>query len=360
MKKTALRILGLCTLASVLSLTACGRKSTDSDVIKIGAILPLTGAVASHGTEMKRGIEMVFAENKNVQIIYEDDESSSKGAVAAANKLISSDKVIAILGPATSSSALSIAPICQQKGVVLYTPTGSSPKIAQAGDYVFSSGPMSKDQAERMADYAFNSLKFRQIAVLYMQDETGTGYLSEFKKAFLKLGGEIVFEGGYERDSKDFKAVLTKLQAGGINAVYCPAIPVTMGLIARQAGEIGYTPVFLSNYGIEDSELIKIAGPSAENILFTAMPISKEFSDDYRRRYNSVPGIGAALSYDAASVVNGIIKNGAGTSDAVRIALSRVRNYSGVCGNLSFDESGEGRRNVIIKTVHNGGFTMKE
>lgn len=337
------------------------RDASTSGGLKIGAVLPMTGSLASHGEEMKKGIEFATEEFPSaVKVVIEDDMSSSEGTATAVTKLISMDKVPIILGPASSSAALAAAPICQRNGVVLYTPSGSSPKITESGDFIFSSGPMSEDQVEAMAEYAFVRLGVKRVAVLYMQNETGVSYNDGFVAAFGRRGGEIVLSESYQRETTDFRAILSKIDSRKVDAIYCPAIPQSMGLIAKQVKELGISAILLANYGIEDGELFSIAGDAAEGIYFTATPISETFQNRFRQRFGENPGIGAALAYDSASIVLGLVKAGKTTSVALRDGLRQTANYEGACGALTFNAKGEGHRAIAIKVVRANSFQFIE
>jgi len=129
------------------------RKPAEEEPIKIGAVLPLTGTESSWGADAKEGIELAVEEinsrggikNKKIEIIYEDGQCKPEPAVTAAQKLINVDRVSVIIGEICSSATLAIAPITETAKVVLISPGSASPKITEAGDFIFRNWITDKD-----------------------------------------------------------------------------------------------------------------------------------------------------------------------------------------------------------------------
>jgi branched-chain amino acid transport system substrate-binding protein len=360
-RKRNLRVVLAVVLALLASITAGCSKKKESEVIKIGAILPLTGVQADHGGDIKNAINMLMADSKQpVKVIYEDSQSSVNGAVNAARKLITSDGVTVLLGPITTGEVLAVAPICESKKRVLITPTASSPEISDAGDYIFRTGPLSSDQGIFAADYAREKLRVQRVAILYMQDDTGIAYREAFRRRFEELGGKVVYESGYSRNETDFRTEIAKIKAESPELLYVPSTSQAMGYIARQTRETGLEARLLSNFGIEGDALISTAGDAANGVMYTAISVSPDFLLDFEKEFGKRPGIGAPLATDAMAMILELVAHGSKKADDFKEGLYGFKAFPGVCGKISMDASGDGHRNVIMKTVRKGEFTEME
>jgi len=350
-------LLFVASILLILFTIGCSKKKPDAKEIKIGAVLPLTGVQADHGSDMKHALEMALTGHRHlVKLIYEDSQSTPNGAVNAVSKLINIDRVPIIIGPITSSEVLATAPICEKNAVVLISPTASNPKISNAGDYIFRTGPLASQQGIAAAKYALDKLYARKVAILYMQDDTGLAYRHSFKEFFGKNGGAIVYESGYPRDRTDFRTELAKIKAVQPDVIYTPATSQSMGYIAKQKQELGITIPIIANFGIEGDALLAVAGSAAEGIVYTAISVSETFSKNFEAQFKKTPGIGAPLAYDVLSIILQLVEADAQTANDFKTGLYKISEFPGVCGKVSFDDKGDAYRDVIFKVVKGGIF----
>ncbi|MCD6099653.1 MAG: ABC transporter substrate-binding protein, partial [Candidatus Marinimicrobia bacterium] len=183
------------------------------EVIKIGAILPLTGGAGKYGEDAKLGIELAVEENnakggikgKLIKVIFEDDQSNPQQTVSAFRKLITVHGVPVIIGAMTSSSALAVAPIAEQNRVVLISPSASAPVLSDAGDFVFRNELSDAYGGVVQAELTWKKLRIKKVAIIYINNDYGVGVKDAFEKTFKKLGGEIVDSESFEPDAQDFR-----------------------------------------------------------------------------------------------------------------------------------------------------------
>src|SRR2546426_6151626 len=131
----------------VLALASCTGAKSDSNSaeIVVGEFGSLTGTTATFGISTKNGIDMAVDEvnkaggvlGKQVKVIVEDDQGKPEEAQTVVTKLITKDQVIAVLGEVASSRTMAAAPVAQQNGIPLITPSSTNPKVTQIGDYIF-------------------------------------------------------------------------------------------------------------------------------------------------------------------------------------------------------------------------------
>lgn len=364
--KSSIILLIISVFIASLLIFSVGCAKKEEKKIKIGIVLPLTGAQSNHGEDAKLGLDMALEEiNKDggvkgnkIRLIYEDDTSTPTGAVSAVRKLLEVDKVSVIIGTISSAGTMAAVPLTEKANAILFSPAASSPKLSGAGQFFFRNSLLAEPQGQRMAEFCFRDLGIREITVLYMNDETGLGYYESFRDAFEKLGGKISNVDTYNKEDVDFRTQLAKCKSLKSQAVYVPGVPRTVGLIIKQAKEMGFKTMFLSNYGAEGSDLIDIAGDAAGDLFYTSLPISQDFIKRFERRYGKKPNIGSPLGYDSLKIIaSGMALKGSGANE-LRDAFHLIKDFDGVTGKISFDQKGDAMKEVIIKTVKNGYFTL--
>ena len=368
MKRTLcwMSILGL---VISLGMLGCAKKENE---IKIGAILPLTGDAAKYGQNTKNGIDLALEEinrkggikGKKVSIICEDSQADPKKAVSVFQKLTTVDKVSFFLGPLASSSVLAVAPIANKKKVIILAPAASSPKITDAGDYIFRNVMSDLFDGRAIADFAFNNLKKMTAGIIYINNDFGIGLEASFKASFEKYGGEVVIVEAFNPGGTDFRTQLAKIKSSAPEVVFL-AGQKEMGHILRQAIELGLNPQWISFSMFEDPEILKIAGNAANNVYYTYrvfdpdsdISVVKDFTESYKRKYGQLPDIFAGLAYDAAKILTLAIGKGGQDMEKVKDALYNTKNFPGVVGSTTFDKNGDVIKPIGIKKVEKGKFT---
>ena len=345
-----------------------GSGAAASGEIKIGAVLPLTGSVATFGQSAKKGLELL-AEQTNgaggvngqkVTFLFQDDEGKPANTVTVGQKLINSDKVAAIIGPMTSNCASSLAPVCQQYKIPMVTGTGTNESITRAGDFIFRTCFIDPFQGKVVADLAGKDLKATKAAMLYDNgNDYSKGLAENFQKTFTANGGEVVASETYLTGDKDFNAQLTKIAAKNPEVLFLPDYYSTVAVIAQQARSVGIKATFLGGDGWDSSELFTIGGDAVDGSYFSnhyspddTSPEVVEFIKEFKAKYdNEIPDTMAVLNYDAGKVLLQSIQK-AGSTDAAAIQ-SALKAYDGtvVSGHIKFDENRDAiKPAVIVKT----------
>jgi branched-chain amino acid transport system substrate-binding protein len=348
-----------------------GKAKEEPKEIKIGAILCLTGSGAAYGEDSQRGIQLAVEEiNKSggikgipIKLIVEDDQTNPTSSASATAKLISQEKVQVIIGAVTSSSMLADAPIAEKAKVIMLSPGASSPKVTAAGDYIFRNWISDALEGKAMADYLYNDEKVRKAAILYINNDYGTGLKEVFNQHFKALGGEITDIESNNQDDTDFRTQLTKIIASGPDRIYLPGYYKEMALILKQAKEVRNTIPFRSVVTFEEPELLKLAKSEAEGVIYSSPFYNPEENNDnvvkfvasFKREYNREPGIFAAHGYDAIMIIAKVLRKcDQCSSELIKNELYKTQNFPGVSGLTTFDKNGDVIKPVAIKQVKNG------
>lgn len=362
----------------LFGLTACKKPGGGADAteIVIGEVAALTGGTATFGTSSNAGTKMAIDEinaaggllGKKLRLVTEDDQSKKGEAGIVAKKLISRDKVVAMLGEVASSMSLEMAPICQKAGIPMISPASTNPKVTEEGDYIFRVCFIDPFQGTVMGKFAI-SRGWNKVAILTdSKSDYSVGLTQFFKEYFTKNGGTITSEHSYSAGDKDFKAQLTALKAGQPDAIFASGYYNEASLIASQARELGITVPLLGGDGWDSPSLVQVAGQAIEGCFFSnhfstedESPKIQEFVKKYQGLYGTIPDAMAALGYDSAMILAEAIKR-AGTTEgkALRDAIAATKDFDGITGKITLDANRNANKPAVILTIKDGKFRFVE
>ena len=386
MKKMASMFLVMILAATLLA--GCGgekgandKNATGGETIKIGVNLELSGGVASYGQSLAEGFELAVEEinkeginGKKIEMVKTDNKSDAAEATSAAIKLINQDKVVAIMGAATSTNTLAQAQIANDNKVVLVTASGTSPDVTykdgKLNDFVFRTCFIDPFQGTVAANFASKNLKIKNAAVIIdSSSDYAKGLAASFKESFEANGGKVVVDGAYVAKDTDFRATLTRIKAKNPEFIFIPGYYEEVGLIVKQARELGITAPIMGADGWDSPKLVELAGKDALNNTYitnhysSGDPDSKiqDFVKAFQAKYNGKsPDAFNALGYDTAYFMADAIKR-AGTTDSVKIqeAMAQTKNLALVSGSLTIDDKHNPVKSATILEYKDGAQQFK-
>ncbi|MES2569226.1 MAG: ABC transporter substrate-binding protein [Verrucomicrobiota bacterium] len=363
-------------LKTSIALLAAGAFAFAQDEIPVGEFASLTGGSASFGQSSHKGTALAIEEinagggvlGKKIKLITEDDQSMAGQPATIVRKLISQDKVVAVLGEVASSKSLEAAPICQQNKVPMISPASTNPKVTEVGDYIFRVCFIDPFQGTVMSKFAL-SKGWKKVAVLTdVKQDYSVGLAEFFVKHFNANGGQVVKDQKYSTGDKDFKAQLTSIKATKPDAIFVPGYYAEVSLIARQAKLLGIKVPLLGGDGWVGDSLLKVAGTALDGSFFSChfsaddkSPTTKGFVDKYKAKYGAVPDDMAALGYDSAMILAEAIKKAGSTeSDKLRVAIGSTKEHKGITGTISLDENRNAQKPAVILGIGKGAFQFVE
>lgn len=370
-------VLVLCLFAG------CGLSNgtSNSNEIKLGLDYELTGNAATYGQELVEGIKLAYDEinksggvlGKQIKLVEVDNKSDTSEAANAASKLATRDKVLAILGPATSGNTKSAIPVATQNKVPLITASATADDITvdsngKVRDFIFKTCFNDSFQGVVMADFAYKDKGFKNAALLIDNaSDYSKGLAKNFKETFKKLGGNVVTEQAYQSKDTDFKAVLTKIKGSNADVIYLPGYYDEVSLILKQAKELQMDLPVLGGDGYDSPKVTDVSQKEGlSNIYFTNHYSVKDtsaevtkFRDSFKAKYNKEPDSFNALGYDMACLVADGIKR-AKTLDRAKLkeALASTKDFDGVTGKISIDKNHNPLKSITILQVKNGEQTF--
>jgi branched-chain amino acid transport system substrate-binding protein len=342
------------------------------DEIVIGEYGSLTGGTATFGTSTDEGVRLALDQingaggvlGKQIRVVVEDDQSKPEAAVTAVQKLVSEDHVVAVLGEVASSRSLAAAPVCQRNHIPMITPASTNPKVTQVGNFIFRSCFIDPFQGAAMANFAMKDdkgPKATKFAIFYDAKNDYSKGLREFFTDTVKAnGGQIVADESYGEGDIDFKAQLTNIKNAAPDAIYVPGYYTEVGLICRQARDLGISIPLMGGDGWDSEKLYQIGRDAVNGCFFTNhyaidedVPAVKQFVAAYRAKYNNkTPDAMAILGYDAMGILADAIKR-AGSTDgrAIRKALAQTKDYTGASGTITMDAERNAKKSIVILKI---------
>src|SRR6185437_1762346 len=365
--------------------------------IRIGIFQSLTGAEASFGQDVMKGVEMAMNEinatggvlikgskenslRRPLEIVVRDNQSKPGETSAIARELISRYHAVALIGEVSSGRTLEAAPIAQRYHIPLLANSASNDRVTKIGNYVFRVSYRDSQQGEILARYIYLLGKRKAALLVDSSRDNSSTMADSFKRQFTALGGSIVERQSYNAHDKDFQAQVTTIKNSGADCLFLPGVYTECATIMKQARSLGLNLPTFGGDSWDSPVFVNVAGRAAEGAVFTNSfsaddpdPAVQSFVQSYQSKYgrHTKPVALAATGFDALKLmVNAIERAKVDGPDcdlkdssklkrfrhAIRDALAETRNYRGVSGRITFNKNGDPAKAMVLLRVHHGRF----
>ncbi|MGD9569764.1 MAG: ABC transporter substrate-binding protein [Sedimentibacter sp.] len=382
-KKTILSLISIIMVMSML--VGCAGGNTNNAAgndaakeVKIGINYELSGDVASYGQASVDGIMMAFDEinaaggidGKKIVPVQIDNKSDPAEATSVATRLMTQDKVVAQLGPATSGDFMATIPVAMGNKVPIISASATADKgvtVDEKGnvnEYVFRLCFNDSFQGVTMANFAYGNLESKKAVIIKdNSSDYGKGLAENFRATFEELGGEIVAEEGYVGKDKDFNAILTSIKGKEFDVIFIPGYYQEAGLIIKQARDLGIDAPVLGADGFDSPVLLELAGAEALNDVYYSNhyssldedPLVKDFIAAYKAKYNVEPNAFNALGYDLGKyIADAIDRADSNDTEAIKSALADTKGFVGVTGTFDMGEDHNPIKSAVVIGLENG------
>ncbi|MGI6263643.1 MAG: ABC transporter substrate-binding protein [Succiniclasticum sp.] len=370
------------SLTLALALSGCGGSSAKSDTIKIGGNLEMTGGSASYGISSKNAIELAIKQindkggvnGKKLSLVVADNKSEATEATNAMQKLVTQDKVVGVIGPNLSSAVIAATAISGGAKVPDITPMGTNPRVTvddsgKVKPYNFRACFIDPFQGTVMARFVLDTLHLKRAAVMIdNSSDYSKGLAQFFIEQFEKGGGKVVAQEGYMQKDTDFKATLTTMKAANPDFLYIPGYYQEVGMIVKQAKELGMNIAMGGGDGWDSQKLTEIALPNnLNNCYFSSLyspeddsALNKEFVAAYQKEYKAKPDVFAALAYDSLLLYAKAMEAAKSEEpEKIAKALEGLKGFQGVSGPVEFDASHNPIKAAVIIELKDGNQTFR-
>jgi branched-chain amino acid transport system substrate-binding protein len=374
MKKVFLLLTAMLVILSVL--VGCSKSADNTDTIKLGVNYELSGGVATYGRSSVEGIELAVEEinaagginGKEIELIKYDNKSDQAEATTLTTRLMTQDKVLAVMGPATSGAFKATIPVAMQNKIPAASGSATADDVtvddSGVKDYAFRICFSDSYQGTGMANYALNNLnKNRAVVIMDSSSDYGKGLAENFVKTFENGGGVIVAQEAYVAGDTDFNSIITKIKGEDFDVIFIPGYYEEAGLIIKQAREQGIDVPILGADGFDSPELVSLAGTDALNDVFFSNhyssldqdPVVQDFIKAFEEKYEKQPDAFNALGYDLARfIAEGVERAEKLDGESVKNALEATTDFKGVTGNFSVDENHNPVKALIVIELKDG------
>jgi branched-chain amino acid transport system substrate-binding protein len=378
--------LGLLIVVFVLTLgagAACGgngseRGSVQNDgkggvqgAIKIGALVPFSGANAEYGPEMLNAARLAADDlnasggvlGRRIEIVSEDDGCDAQTAAAGAEKLLASG-IVGVAGGFCSGAVIPATEMLDPHGIPYVSAFATNPAVTERGlRTVFR--VVGRD--DRLASFAVRFLAgpggTKKLALLHDNSVYAKGLAELIRSANddLKLGMQIVFFDAVTPGQPDYSSVLTAIKASGADTLYFTGYPAEAGVIVRQTRALALPFRVTGGDTICVPSVISAAGAAAEGLVSTIAPLPEflpsagAFVQAYTERFGRAPGAYSVYEYDAVRVLANAIFWAGSTDPKDIVEALRTNRYQGLMGEISFDAKGDRQTAVHVTAIVRGG-----
>ncbi|HEG8539970.1 TPA: ABC transporter substrate-binding protein [Campylobacter coli] len=353
---------------SALALANCLYAKT----INLGVVLPLTGLVAAYGQDVFNGIELANKLNAKldngdeVKLIVIDTKGDKLETTSAVNRLIAQDKVIGIIGEATTPNTIQAISIVEDKKIPLIAPVASGDKLLEGKKYASRVCFSDSFQGDKFASYVTKELNLKNAVVIIDQSNVySLGLAKAFEKSLKENGGKVIKKLAISSGDKDFRAVVSQLKSLNPDFVYMPIYHPEAALIARQAKQIGFDKLLAAGDGVNNQTFIDLGSTAVNGVVFTdsfdssnpSTARGKTFINEYEKikgnaNLPAFSAMGADAYYVMLNAMNAC--QNTLTSECINEKIHQTSNYEGVGGIISIDASGNAIRPVVIKEIQDG------
>ncbi len=377
-RSSAFGLLALMLVGAIL-MGACGPAA---QTIKIGINAELTGDIPKVGEGTKYAAEMwlesiggeleVGGKKYKVELVIEDNESKAESAVSAANKLITQDEVLIMVGPQASKQAVPAGGKANDLETPMISPWSTNPNTTLNRPWVFRACFLDPFQGPVVANFVTQEFGFTKAGVLYdIGSDYPKGLAEFFKQAWEELHGpgSVVAYESFSTGDVDFSAQLTKIRDSGAEFLFTPQYYNEVALIVKQAHQLGWNKPIVGSDSWGSAELMNLCGDDCKGLFFSthyaaagATGATKEFIDRYKAKYGYVPDDVGALTWDAMRITQKAIQDcGKITGNlktdrkCVRDALAKIKDFDGITGKMTFTEEGDPIKCAVIVKISNTG-----
>ncbi|QTF07080.1 ABC transporter substrate-binding protein [Brenneria izadpanahii] len=370
------KIVRITVAAAFVSSVICAGNAMAAEV-KIGVVLPLSGALSGYGQPSQKGVELVnsmestLKNGDTVKLVIIDDKSDKVEAANAMQRLVSSDKVDAVIGEVTSTNTMAMTKMAEDTKTPLVSPTATNDRVTRNREYVSRVCFSDSFQGVVGANLASRDLGAKTAAIMFdSSNDYSVGLAKSFRTQFLKNGGTIPIEVQAPGGSKDFKAQLSTIKAKNVDMIYMPIYYTEGALIAVQAKQLGLKVPVVGGDGLAaDPVFFKLGQDAVEGYMTTdyyspnakeQTPEGEKFIKAWEAKYKEPTHTWGAMTADAYKMIVNAMNQCSDPKDRVCVneKIRATNNFEGITGTLTLKD-GDAIRNAVINEVKDGQLAFK-
>jgi len=354
-------------VASLLSCTMAFSKE-----VKIGVIMPMSGDIGGFGQSAVEGLNVAYEMNNklengdDIKLVLVDNKSDKIEAANAATKLVSYDKVSAIIGALTSTNTMAMTKIAENAKVPVVAPVATNILVTKRKDFVSRVCFSDAFQGEVAANFAMNTLKLKKtVLVTDVKNDYSIGISKVFKRAYKKLGGTILQQVKINQGDADYKAMLSNIKALNPELIFFPIYSAEAALIAKQAKQLGIKAKFMGTDGMTaDKVFFEVGGDAVEGFYATDLyspstpkttELAKKYEKAYKAKLNKEVHPFGVLAADSYNVIVNAMNQCEDPTNTICVneKIRATKSFEGASGMITL-ENGDAVRSAVINVIKDG------
>jgi branched-chain amino acid transport system substrate-binding protein len=353
-------------LVAVVGLRQLSQRSADQKNVRIGAVLPLTGAAAFYGEWCQKGMNLAVEQinsaagphGRHLGISYGDSKNTPKDGVSIAQQF-ALEKTPVVITAMTGVSFALLSSLQEGQQVVFMTVV-THPEATARSRWAFRYYINKGSAAETMADYAYRCLGVRRAAIIYINDEGGLGEKTAFQTRFEAAGGQLVADEPFDKAATDLRSQILRVRDKQPDAVYLSGYGRIYGVGLKQMRELGLKCRILASYELLYKATTDLAGTATEGVIFSApsmdqsQPDAQRFVAQFKARYGQEPEIDSAFGFEVVKMIWRAMQDGVTDPATIRTRLLGLQDFDGVLGRVAVKPNGDVVIPVVIRTVSGG------
>lgn len=369
-------------LALILALSTA-TYAVAGEVIKVGAILAVTGGASFLGAPEAKTLQMLVDEvnakggvnGHKIELIIKDSAANPEKAISFAKQLIEEEKVFAIIGPSTSGETMKIKNISEEAKSILLSCAAAEVIVNPVAKYVFKT-PQKDSFAVRKIYMQMQKMGITKIGVVAGNTGFGKAGKAQLEMIAPEYDIEVLISEVYDKKATDLTAVVTKLKGANVQAVINWSIVPAQSIVAKNMKQIGLNVPLFQSHGFGNIKYVEAAGEAAEGIIFPAgrllvanvlsddnvqKPVLMKYKKDFESKFNEAASTFGGHAYDAFMILVKAIEQAGPDKEKVRDAIENMKGFVGTGGVFNFspdDHNGLGIDSFEMLTVKDGKFVL--
>jgi len=334
--------------------------------IRLGFTPPVTGASAAEGALQLKAIKLALKQinaaggvnGKKIDLVIVDNQSTNPGALAALQKAVEQEKVLALVGSVKSTQVLAMSDAIKNYGVPTMIGGTNATLTRQGNPWLFRVRPDDSIAAAAMVKYIKEDTKFTKVGILHDSDAFGTGGADLVEKGCKESGLTVVKREKYTTKEKDYTAQLLSIKNAGAQVmVLYGTNPEDAAVIQRQYRQLGSPFKYVGSPSSQMKDCLNLSKEAAEGLTAIAdfvpgqSEVNKKYSEDYKKEYTEEYDTTSAWTYDGFNILVNAIKTAGEDRTKIRETILAIKGYKGVLGTFSFTPNGDGLSEVSVVEI---------
>jgi branched-chain amino acid transport system substrate-binding protein len=364
-----LKYVSLVSLVWAMALAVAGIGIVSAADIRIGFTPPVTGASAAEGALQLKAIKLALKQinaaggvnGKKVDLVVIDNQSTNPGALAALQKAVEQEKVLAMVGSVKSTQVLAMSDAIKNYGIPTMIGGTNVTLTRQDNPWLFRVRPDDSIAAAAMVKYIKEDAKFTKVGILHDTDAFGTGGADLVEKGCKEVGLTVVKREKYTTKEKDYTAQLLSIKNAGAQVmVLYGTNPEDAAVIQRQYRQLGLPFKYVGSPSSQMKDCLNLSKEAAEGLIAIAdfvpgqSEVNRKYSEDYKKEYNEDYDTTSAWTYDALNILINAIRKAGEDRTKIREGILATQGYKGVLGTFSFTPNGDGLSEVSVVQIEKG------